>query len=367
MARQAPWFPETDAPHGLSGETGEAGKGASRPSFPRGAAPARSPHPATIMQRRPAVGAPPAKPPHPATVAQPRPGTRAAGARPPHPATLQRKPAAGAQAARPPGPAVAQRSKGNDLEEELEDVQGNPGFWYTGEREQVPPPMFSAPPIELFVQAPRGKKEYDLALDVGKKRYQTLIKGPQDTINPGVSLRTWNVYKGYYESKIEDRAYAEETIIVTRFKAAKGERDVYENYFSTRTGTIVASHNFRSKEEKEDPEHALSGSEVIFRQIILMEDTTGRPFILRVLKRKSVVNPAAQALISYLRKKNGKNAFVVSDINDFYALLGTENGTAATYLVHDHGFYLGVCGISEVRITKEGSIEFEFTPGRMGR
>jgi len=272
-------------------------------------------------------------------------------------------------AARAPHQEVAQRSK----LDELEDVSGNPGFWYTGERAPMghtivsPPPFVLPPSFGLVVQVVRGEKEYGTALEAGKKRYQTLLKGPQDTINPGVSQRTWNTYAAHYQSKIDDNPYNERTSVETKFKTAKGERDVYENYFYTGTGTIVASHNYRSEEERKDSEHSLSGSEVLFRQIILVEDTTGRPFILRTLVRKSVVNPAAQALITYLRKKNNKRSFVVNDIDDFYALLGTENGTAATYLVHDHGFYLGVRGISEVRITDKGSIEFEFAPGPMGR
>jgi hypothetical protein len=59
-----------------------------RQPLPFGAGPARSPHPATVVQSKPAIGAPAAKPPHPATVVQAKPAIRAPAARPPHPATV---------------------------------------------------------------------------------------------------------------------------------------------------------------------------------------------------------------------------------------------------------------------------------------
>ncbi len=244
---------------------------------------------------------------------------------------------------------------------ESDDMSENPGFWYTGER-QAPPP------------STRGADRYTSALETGQKRFLTLSAGPQDTINPGVSQSTWTRYQNWYRSTFHDDGRT--AMVVTYFHGCDAKGDAkYENYFDTETGTITASHNVRSPQEKASPAHALGGSEILFRQIILVEDTTGRPFILRTLVRKSVVNPVAQALITYLRIKYGafdiKHRNIAFDIaygsSDFLALLGTENGTAATYLVYDHGFYLGVRGISKARITEKGSIEFHFTPGPRGR
>src|ERR1700727_1673883 len=57
---------------------------------------ARPPHPATVVQPKPAFGKPAARPPHPATVVQPKPAFAKPTARPPHPATVvQRKADAG--------------------------------------------------------------------------------------------------------------------------------------------------------------------------------------------------------------------------------------------------------------------------------
>ncbi|MGK3987428.1 hypothetical protein WME99_30585 [Sorangium sp. So ce136] len=71
------------------------------------APPARAPHPATVVQQRPASATAAARPPHPATVVQQQPATATPAARPPHPATVvQQRPASATAAARPPHPAT---------------------------------------------------------------------------------------------------------------------------------------------------------------------------------------------------------------------------------------------------------------------
>jgi hypothetical protein len=76
---------------------------AGRPRFPRATAPARAPHPATVVQKKPAIGKPAARAPHPATVAQKKPALGPPAARAPHPATVAQK------KGKPTGAAVAQR------------------------------------------------------------------------------------------------------------------------------------------------------------------------------------------------------------------------------------------------------------------
>lgn len=249
---------------------------------------------------------------------------------------------------------VAQRSTHSDEKEKSsEDSLGPP-----------PPP----PPLPVFgtVVVERGKSEYDAAKLTGASRALTLQRGPQDTINPGPSQETWNRYKANYVHELSVHGHV--VTITTTFRGRESGDERYENYFDFDTGTIVASHNVRSKAEDRNKHLALSGSEVIFRQIIFAEDTLGLPFVLRVLKRKSVINGPAQALISYLRKQLHATSGTFAPGDDgFVALLGTQNGTAATWLVHDHGFYLGVAGIASAQITSEGHILFHFSAGRLGR
>ncbi|WP_437280949.1 hypothetical protein WME90_10440 [Sorangium sp. So ce375] len=67
----------------------------------------RPPHPATIVQPKPAIGAPAARPPHPATTVQKKPAIGGNATKPPHPATaVQKKPAIGGNATKPPHPAT---------------------------------------------------------------------------------------------------------------------------------------------------------------------------------------------------------------------------------------------------------------------
>ena len=85
---------------------------AGRPPFPLAPGRALPPHPATVVQKKPAFGTPAARPPHPATVVQKKPAFGAPAARPPHPATVvQPKPAFGAPAGRPPHPAMVVQRK----------------------------------------------------------------------------------------------------------------------------------------------------------------------------------------------------------------------------------------------------------------
>jgi hypothetical protein len=284
---------------------------------------ARPPHPATVVQRKPAMAAPNARPPHPATVGA-GPGARAPRA----------------------APTVAQRS--------------------SKEREENTPPP--PPPPMVFAERPRGEAEFATALVAGRRRLQTLLAGPQDYINPGPSQQTWARYAQYYQHAPIDDLGPGKVGITSIFKQRDAGDERYENYFDFNIGEITASHNVRSKKEDQTLAHSLTGSEVIFRQIVFVEDFLGRTFLLRTLKRKSVINPAAQALIFYLRKLGGTNEVrFLPDSNGFLALLGTANGTAATYLVHDHGFYLGVQGVRSATITQQGHIVFEFVPGRYGR
>ncbi len=266
---------------------------------------------------------------------------------------MQRRSAFGFARTNPPHPAtvVAQRSSKSDEKEKEKDDSSIP----------LPPP-----PMEQFVPVERGKSEYEAALITGANRALTLQRGPQDTINPGPSQETWNRYKANYVHTIDVNGTV--VTITTTFRGRESGDERYENYFDFATGTITASHNVRSKAEDKNKHLALSGSEVLFRQIIFAEDAIGQAFIMRVLKRKSVINGPAQALITYLRKKVGSQEIGFTPrAPGFVALLGTQNGTAATWLVHDHGFYLGVRGIRGAEITAQGHILFHFVPGPMGR
>lgn len=112
----------------------------------------------------------------------------------------------------------------------------------------------------------------------------------------------------------------------------------------------------------------LSNSEILY-QMYKHQTSKEKTPALDKLSRINVASGNGSAVviyIQYLEKKEKKNetGVTVKDGDDyFYALLGTDNGNAAEWLIRDHGEELNIGGISGAKLTFTGAtFEFFFTP-----
>jgi len=133
----------------------------------------------------------------------------------------------------------------------------------------------------------------------------------------------------------------------------------------TYTNLFEGSRMTAEANRHRDPERfkpLLSNSEILYQQHKLQQKTK-KLEPLKSLKRSHVGSATGDAVLKRIRYDNEGDIDKTLSIKEDHALalLGTENGTAAQWLIKDHGKELGICGITSVNIqTKDRMIEFFF-------
>ena len=142
---------------------------------------------------------------------------------------------------------------------------------------------------------------------------------------------------------------------------SEGTENYYKNTPVPRENLIYSWQNQRAVRPTGKKQEPLSNSDIYFYQY---QDAAGDQSPLpplRQLIRQKAFSSSMIDLTGYLVSSGG-SAFGTWKQGEtlFLAFLGTQNGSAAAYLVIDHGHDLGIQGIKSIRYT--GDLIFEFEP-----
>lgn len=236
------------------------------------------------------------------------------------------------------------------MESKQEDVSAAP----------PPPPLPSLATEEESLSKPKG--EYDKCLVKGKERAKALKSDDPKQKPKGVAddqKRRDELFKLYSITDSE---------VYQGSKQATLAGDLGGTYVNkSEKGHIGAENNVHTTPGKS----LLSNSEILYqmyRDQMTGGNTSTKVPQLEKLSRINVASGTGSPVVIYiqhLEKQKGNLVEITVDDSHpyFYALLGTDNGTAAEWLIRDHGKELNIGGIKGARLIFKGAtIEFFFTP-----
>jgi hypothetical protein len=220
-----------------------------------------------------------------------------------------------------------------------------------------PPPAVASGPVEL---SPAVIKTYEDCLKEGKKRKEKLAsieqqinEGRSGRLHPDVKKQRDNLFGLYSTKPSQDYAGHLES---------KLQGDLGGNYTNKiEPGAITAEANAHNNSKANGS--LLSNSELLFQQY----QSKQKDVPLQTLTRSHVASGTGASVLQYIehhefQKEPITNKLIGVNSDYCQALLGTQNGSAALWLIIDHGIELGIKGIEGVTIKdlRERVFEFKF-------
>lgn len=134
----------------------------------------------------------------------------------------------------------------------------------------------------------------------------------------------------------------------------------YRNSYELLNGTFSATDNNNNRETR------FNNSDVMYHQFnqLRIQNKKVAKKGMRQLERTPIINPFTLGTAYHCAGFTVEGEFTVGpDSPDFYALLGTPNGTAAIFLLKDYAANLGIVDIKSVKFENR-TLTIDFTSAR---
>ena len=211
-----------------------------------------------------------------------------------------------------------------------------------------PPPPMPLVPVGQVVTA-KDREHYNQCIINGRKKFAVLLANREPSVDE-------------MEKKERSKRYFDEIYVTKRGKDQNmWETDLIGDLGGKFNNSIENKKIGAKENANESKNNLLPNSDILFYQY--RNEFKGQE--LEELWRINVASGSGTAVVAVLTEKYGKESVALADESDeFFAVLGTENGVPAMFLIHDHGEDLGITGIKSVRadlIANNFIIEFKKT------
>lgn len=241
-------------------------------------------------------------------------------------------------------------ARGKKLKTRVEQwVADTAGFWTTDrsreERKKWKAKASGSEPQNSSL----GKTGTRAALN--SKRYKTKVSSAKLATGDHEGMYCIETGRGtYYKSSTPKELYEDDAPI--------GD---YNNYYNPDTKEFTAAWNMKDSDDKNNKDalgESVTNSEILwyqYKQVLSANNQNpkeAKSGNLESLIRSTIINAVTLDTILFSDINAAPNAEFIFYPTDelFWTLLGTPNGTAAAYLLLDHGLSMGVKNIESIKV-----------------